>query len=521
VGMADENLISLQPGTVIAGRYEVVKCLGAGSMGLVYACRHRELAGHLVAVKVLFPEVAQDNTAAARFRNEIVASYGVSHPNVVRAYEYFRDGDLVAYTMEYVGGGDLADRLVNGEPLPIREVVRLFCQISSGVQAIHDAGIVHRDLKPENILLTPNNDVKITDFGIARTGHGPKLTEHGGVVGTIDYVSPEYLEKGQVDARSDIYALGVLAYEMITGESPFKGDSVIATMTMRLRSDAKPPSSLRTDCPAELDRIILRALERNPDLRYQSAIEIFYDLQGLIDPRDRMGGANQSSGAQMKQAMSGALSSSVNSAATRTSVSTGLVSEGLAQNHAVQNKSSENSSVQANSAATSYKPSAYNDKHLETGRDSYNNSMGAISGKPRDSETQSPRYYGGGAAEQIHPAFADESNSGTMRQPLKMESVLSYSDLVSKGSSVVRAPNRISVGEGGLDKGRIRTLSASVGELQRSGWFVDIVLVAVAALIGVGVGVAGLFLWKPELFEKKPTLGGDYDIRIFDNNYRP
>jgi serine/threonine protein kinase len=112
--MVDEHMVGLQPGTIIAGRYEVVKCLGAGSMGLVYACRHRELTGHMVAVKVLFPEVAQDKIAAARFRNEIFASYGVSHPNVVRAYEYIRDGDLVAYTMEYVAGGDLADML--GDP---------------------------------------------------------------------------------------------------------------------------------------------------------------------------------------------------------------------------------------------------------------------------------------------------------------------------------------------------------------------------------------------------------------------
>ena len=163
--MADENLISLQPGTIVAGRYEVVKCLGAGSMGLVYACRHRELAGHLVAIKVLFPEVAQDNVAAARFRNEIVASYGVSHPNVVRAYEYFRDGDLVAYTMEFVGGGDLADQLSDpAARIEIPEIVRLLAQITSGVQSIHDAGIVHRDLKPENILLTERGDVKITDF---------------------------------------------------------------------------------------------------------------------------------------------------------------------------------------------------------------------------------------------------------------------------------------------------------------------------------------------------------------------
>lgn len=169
--MGDDHLISLQPGTVLGGKYEVVKCLGSGSMGLVYACRHRELQGHMVAVKVLFPEVAQDKVAAARFRNEIFASYGVSHPNVVRAYEYLRDGELVAYTMEYVGGGDLAERLSRQERMPIAEVVRLLSQMAAGVQAIHDAGIVHRDLKPENILLTKEGNVKIADFGIARNRH--------------------------------------------------------------------------------------------------------------------------------------------------------------------------------------------------------------------------------------------------------------------------------------------------------------------------------------------------------------
>ncbi len=282
--MADEHLISLQPGTVIAGRYEVVRCLGAGSMGLVYACRHRELTGHLVAIKVLFPEVAQDKIASARFRNEIFASYGVSHPNVVRAYEYLRDGDLVAYTMEYVAGGALSDKLDNvEEPLPIEEIVQIWGQMCLGVQAIHDAGIVHRDLKPENILLTKEGDVKIADFGIARTGNGPRLTEHGGVVGTIDYVSPEYMLNSQVDWRSDIYAMGILAYEMITGESPFRGgDSVYATMTKRLKTDPKPPSSLRPECPRKLDEIVLRAMARDPEARYQSAIEIFTDLQSLM-----------------------------------------------------------------------------------------------------------------------------------------------------------------------------------------------------------------------------------------------
>ena len=130
--MGEDNVINLQPGTVVNKRYEIVKCLGTGSMGLVYACRHKELGDHLVAMKVLFTNVARDEVAFARFKNEIVACYGVNHPNVVRAYEYFRDGDLVAYTMEYVDGGDLADRINEQELLSIDECVRLLMQMCAG-----------------------------------------------------------------------------------------------------------------------------------------------------------------------------------------------------------------------------------------------------------------------------------------------------------------------------------------------------------------------------------------------------
>jgi serine/threonine-protein kinase len=239
----------------------------------------------MVAVKVLFPEVSTDAVAAQRFKNEIQASYGVSHPNVVRAYEYVRDGDLIAYTMEFVGGGDLADRLSRAdERIPIPEVVRLLLQMCAGVQAIHDAGIVHRDLKPENILLSKDGLVKIADFGIARAGGhsaGPRLTEHGGVVGTIDYVSPEYLLNSQVDWRSDIYALGILAYEMLAGESPFHGDSVYETMTRRLKSDPRPPSELRKEVPPALDAIIFKAMHRTVEERYQSARAMYEDLEAL------------------------------------------------------------------------------------------------------------------------------------------------------------------------------------------------------------------------------------------------
>jgi serine/threonine protein kinase len=277
--MTENHLTSLQPGTVIGGKYEVVRCLGAGSMGMVYACRHRDLQGQLVAAKVLFREVALDAVAAARFKNEILASYGVSHPNVVRAYEFIRDGDLIAYTMEFIGGGDLADRMSRPELVSIAEILRLLSQMAAGVQAIHDAGIVHRDLKPENILLTNDGAVKIADFGIARKTDGPKLTEHGGVVGTLEYVSPEYMLRSQVDWRSDIYALGVLAFELITGEPPFKGDSAYASISKRLQTDPEPPSKYRSECPSGLDHIVLKALQRDPEERYQSAVEIFYDVQ--------------------------------------------------------------------------------------------------------------------------------------------------------------------------------------------------------------------------------------------------
>ena len=300
--MLDEHLNSLQPGTVIGGKYEVVKCLGSGSMGMVYACRHRDLQGQMVAAKVLFHDVAADAVSAARFRNEVLASYGVSHPNVVRAYEFIKDGDLVAYTMEFVGGGDLADRISRAEVMPIPEFIKFLSQMTAGVQAIHDAGIVHRDLKPENILISNDGSIKIADFGIARNKNGPKLTEHGGVVGTIEYVAPEYLLRSQVDWRSDIYALGVLAYEMITGKAPFTGDSHYASVSKRLQEDPEPPSLHRNDCPAQIDAIILKALEREPVKRYQSAIEMFHDLQKAAEqlgiPGVNSSGLYMTSGAQ-------------------------------------------------------------------------------------------------------------------------------------------------------------------------------------------------------------------------------
>ena len=282
MSMAVDQSLNLKPGSVIQGKYEVVKCLGAGSMGMVYAVKHLELQGRVLAMKVLFSDVAKDEVQLARFRNEIVASYEVNHPHVVRAYDFFKEGEMVAYTMEFISGGDLADRLSEDSLIPIDQTIDMLEQMASGVEAIHKAGIIHRDLKPENILLTEEGLIKITDFGIAKNLKGPRLTDHGGIVGTFAYVAPEYLESGNVDIRSDIYSLGVLAYEMITGEAPYNGKNVIEEMHLRLTTDPLPLTHYRQECPEELSKIILKALSRNPFDRFQTARELRVSITRLI-----------------------------------------------------------------------------------------------------------------------------------------------------------------------------------------------------------------------------------------------
>lgn len=465
--MTDESLISLQPGTVIAGKYEVVKCLGQGSMGLVYACRHRELSGHMVAVKVLFPEVTQDRVAAARFRNEILSSYEVSHPNVVRAFEYLRDGDLVAYAMEYVGGGDLAERLSNpAERIPIAECISLLGQMCSGVQAIHDAGIIHRDLKPENILITKQGQVKIADFGIARAGHGPKLTEHGGVVGTIEYVSPEYMLNSQVDWRSDIYAIGILGFEMITGESPFRGDSVYATMTKRLKSDPQPPSQLRADCPPELDRIVLKSMARDPNERYQSAAQMYYDLSQL----------------ENAQVLAGAGDVHVTK------------SQAVAYVGPKMSPPEEKGSIDNghHPSQVSVKPRVTAPNPPQPELEGVVENITDYSGK---SELVSQRAAITSSAIQY-----DYQDDETIHEPIRMERVLvprnsagSWQDIPTDIHN-----SKVVLNSSTIDTKRVQKLSELVHQASRSVWF-DVLILLFAVTIGVGAGFALLNFCWPEL----------------------
>lgn len=264
---------------LIAQRFEVIRTLGAGVIGIVYLCRDRINSDQLVVAKVILAELCHDEALMKRLRNEFSLGCEIHHPNVLRSIEYITFNEIIILVTEYADSGNLSDWIAQGGAKNVENAVNVIVQILDGLQAIHDRQIVHRDLKPENILFTSDGVTKIADFGIASYGSAPQLSEHGNVVGTLDYVSPEYLEHGIIDARADIYAAGVLAYWIIGGKLPFQGKNVIETMTKRLTKDPPSLRSLRPDCPVALEQAIQRALARDPANRYQTAKAMAAELR--------------------------------------------------------------------------------------------------------------------------------------------------------------------------------------------------------------------------------------------------
>ena len=273
-------MTSFEAGELFAGRYKIVRRLGAGGMGAVYlACDPLE-EEFLVALKVLNPGQAQNTVAKERFRNEITASYKINHPNVVRAYEYFDAEDVQAYAMEFVDGGDLMERMNAGTP-STHESLTILIQSADALTAIHSAGIIHRDFKPENILLTKNGLVKITDFGVARLKDARTLTSAGSMVGTPKFLAPEYIEIGECDARGDIFALGVIAYELLSGEAPFGNESNPSKMLERLRIPATQLSERVPRLPVGLAAVVMKAMDTRVASRYQTALDFLNDLKAV------------------------------------------------------------------------------------------------------------------------------------------------------------------------------------------------------------------------------------------------
>jgi serine/threonine protein kinase len=275
----------------IAGQVDVLRCLGIGRVGTVYLCRTVKHPHQLIALKVLSPihfAAGTDDRMFMRFRNEILSMFRVRHKNVVQIYEYINESDLLAYSMEYVDGGTLQTVLEQRTTLDIHETVDMLIKLCAGTKAIHDAGIVHRDLKPENILLSlDRRELKITDFGVSFSHESPNITAHGDAVGTVRYLSPEYLEQGIVGIKSDIYALGVIAYYMATGVLPHYEAGIFQTVSQKISTDPPAPHLINRDCPYSLSLIIQKAMARNPQERFESA-RVFHD--SLLGIQDKMKG---------------------------------------------------------------------------------------------------------------------------------------------------------------------------------------------------------------------------------------
>ncbi len=273
------------------GPYEIVAPLGAGGMGEVYRARDTRL-GRDVALKVLPAAVAGDPERRARFETEARAIAALSHPNVLAVYDLGCEGEVDYVVLEYVEGETLRDRLLEG-PLSSGRAVGLATQIARGLAAAHDRGVIHRDLKPENVMLTPDGQAKILDFGLARRLGGEasdfgtdtptlaRATEPGLVLGTMGYMSPEQVRGADVDARSDLFALGALLFEMIAGRRAFRGDTAADAMSATLREDPPELVALVADLPPGLDRIIRRCLEKQPAARFRSAADLAFALESL------------------------------------------------------------------------------------------------------------------------------------------------------------------------------------------------------------------------------------------------
>ena len=270
----------LKPGTLFAGRYEIIKLIGEGGMGAVYHARDPQDPSFQVALKVLFPSVFNNPKSRARFIAEMQMCEQVNHENVVKSYEHFDLPGYLAFAMEYVDGGDLGS-LMRLSTLSIDQIVHYIRQAAKGLAAIHAAGIVHRDLKPENMLLSRQKVLKISDFGLARTDESGTLTNIGAMVGTPQYLSPEYIELGECDRRADIFALGVISYEMVSGHSPWGPGSGIAALAKRDFKNFTDLQQVAPHCPSMLSTIVARCMAHNLNLRYQSAREILSDLDLL------------------------------------------------------------------------------------------------------------------------------------------------------------------------------------------------------------------------------------------------
>src|ERR687891_430666 len=270
--------------TLFDGRYRILRKLGSGGMANVYLAEDEEL-GRRVAIKILNERYANDESFIERFRREAKSAAGLSHPNIVSIYDRGEAEGTYYIAMEVIEGRSLKELILTRGALPVHQAVEYARQLLEALRFAHRHGIIHRDIKPHNVLVSADergksqdSRLKVTDFGIARHG-ASQMTEAGSIMGTAQYLSPEQARGAPVAAASDLYSAGIVLYEMLTGKVPFTGDSAIEIAMKHLNELPRPPSSLRSEIPPELDQIVLRALAKKPEDRYQTAEEFIEDLE--------------------------------------------------------------------------------------------------------------------------------------------------------------------------------------------------------------------------------------------------
>ncbi|HEY8487859.1 MAG TPA: protein kinase, partial [Thermaerobacter sp.] len=272
-------------GTVLAGRYRVTGLLGGGGMAVVYKATD-QVTGETVAVKALRSEYVSDGAFLRRLRREAEAVRRLSHPGVVAVLDVGEDAGHPFLVLEYVEGITLKQYIREKAPLPLREAVHIASRVLSVLQHAHENGVIHRDVKPQNILITPDARVMVTDFGIARaSGTTTTVVDQGAMVGTAQYFAPEQARGMPASERSDVYAVGIILFEMLTGRLPFDGDTPVAVAMQHLGQEPPLPSALNPRVPRALEAIVLKALEKNPDRRYPSAGAMLEDLENFLAGR--------------------------------------------------------------------------------------------------------------------------------------------------------------------------------------------------------------------------------------------
>jgi len=276
--------LDLEIGSIFANRYQILEELGSGGMGKVYKVMDREVK-EKIAIKIIRPEISIDTKIIERFRNELKLARKITHPNICRMYDLNKDKGLYFLTMEYVSGEDLKSTLTRVGQLSVGKTLAVAREICKGLAEAHKTGIVHRDLKPHNIIIDRAGDVRIMDFGIAHSLKTKGMTDTGVLIGTPEYISPEQVVGQEADQRTDIYALGVILFECLTGRVPFRSDSVLGLAFMHKTETPPNPKSLNPQIPEDVNEMVLRCLEKDRENRYQTAGQVLEHIDRILQGR--------------------------------------------------------------------------------------------------------------------------------------------------------------------------------------------------------------------------------------------